>query len=308
MKKSDFLSLSDFSASELLNVLMLAQTLKKEQKENIDHSEILRGKVLTMLFEKPSLRTKLSFEIGMKQFGGHAVYFGQSEIGLGKRESVADIAKVISSMSDVLMARIFDHAVLEELAAHAQIPVINGLSDLEHPCQILADLLTIIEQKGTLEGLAISYVGDGNNNIVHSFLLASVLLKFHFRVASPPGYRVNRSLVEKAKRIDSSFAFVETSDPRTVVSNADVVVTDTWVSMGKELEREKRLAVFFPYQVNDDLMGLAKKDAIFLHCLPAHRGEEVTADVIDGPQSYVFEEAENRLHVQKAMLSYLLLR
>lgn len=283
-----------------------------------------------MIFEKPSLRTRLSFEAGMTQLGGHAIYLGPADIGLGTRESIADVAKVTSSMVDLIMARTFKHMSIVELAKHSTVPVINGLSDLEHPCQILADVMTIWEVYGKLEGLKIAYVGDCENNVTHSLALASALLGMDFVAAGPRGYHMDKKVVGQAKEIlrlsgsshrtrnaqddkralkslarSSSASVKQVVDPKEAVNGADVVVTDTWVSMGDEAEKAKRLKLFKPYQVTPKLMALAHKQAIFLHCLPAYRGNEVTAAVIDGPQSLVFQEAENRLHVQKALMLWL---
>ena len=261
-----------------------------------------------MIFEKPSLRTRVSFEAGMTQLGGHAIYLAPSDIGMGKRESVADTAKVVSSMADIIMARTFSHKTVKKLAKYSKVPVINGLSDLEHPCQILADLMTIWEVKGKLKGLTISYVGDAENNVTHSLCLGAAILGIHFKCGSPKRYWMKKNVVGNAKKIaqKTKSIILETDNPKEAVKDADVVYTDTWVSMGDEREKEKRLKIFKPFQVNKQLMRLAKKDAIFMHDLPAYRGNEVTADVIDGKQSVVFQEAENRLHVQKALLVYLL--
>ncbi len=261
-----------------------------------------------MIFEKPSLRTRLSFEIGMTQFGGHAVYLGPSDIGLGKRESVEDIAKVVSSMGDIIMARTFSHNSVIELAKHSTVPVINGLSDLEHPCQILADFQTILEVKGKLKGLTLGFVGDCDNNMVYSLALGSAILGMNFRCAAPKGYEMNQEMLTKAQELakKTKVEITQLTDPKEAVKNADVVITDTWTSMGHEQEKEQRLKIFKPYQVNNELMKLAKKDAILMHCLPAYRGNEVAPEVIDGPQSVVFQEAENRLHAQKALILYLL--
>ncbi|MBI2335110.1 ornithine carbamoyltransferase [Candidatus Daviesbacteria bacterium] len=288
-----FLSITDLTAKEIWQVFALA---KKQNKL------VLKGKSLALIFEKPSLRTRLSFEIAMTQLGGHAVYLGPSDIGLEKRESAKDVARVTSSMADMIMARVFKHKTVEKLAEYASVPVINGLSDLEHPCQALADLFTIWEIKAKIQGLKIAFVGDGENNVTHSLCLGAVMLGALFACGSPKGYWMNKDIVKKAKKYGS---VLETVDPKEAVKNADVVVTDTWVSMG-DTDKEKRMEIFKPYQVNKKLMSLAKKEAIFMHCLPAHRGEEVTADVIDGPQSVVFQEAENRLHIQKALLLWLI--
>lgn len=307
MKFRHFLSITDLSAKEILSVFRLTKKLKTQLRRTGENPELLRNKTLVMIYEKPSLRTRLSFEIGMTQLGGHAIYLGPADIGLGKRESSADVARVISRMGDIVMARTFSHSTIEELAAYSSIPVINALSDLEHPCQILADYFTVLEHKKRLKGLTIAYVGDCENNVTHSLCLGAVILGMNFRSASPKGYEINRQIVKKAKDISRNRVEVyETSSPEDAVRGADVVVTDTWVSMGDERDREMRLEIFKKYQVDQKLMSLAKRDAIFMHCLPAYRGNEVTSDVIDGPQSVVWDEAENRLHVQKALMLKLL--
>ena len=303
--KHDFLSITDLSVKEILGVFTMALKLKKEFKGKGSNKEFFKGKTLAMIFEKPSLRTRISFEAGMTQLGGHAIYLGPADIGMGKRELISDIAKVISSMADIIMARVFSHRTVEELAANSIVPVINGLSDLEHPCQILADLLTILEVKGGFDGLTIGYVGDGENNVTHSLCLASAILGINFNCGSPKGYFMNKDVVAKAKIITkkTGVKILETILPQDAVKGADVVYTDTWISMGDEAEKEKRLKIFRPYQVNEKLMSFAKKDAIFMHDLPAYRGNEVSVEVIDGPQSVVFQQAENRLHIQKAILA-----
>lgn len=263
---------------------------------------------MVMIFEKPSLRTRVSFEIGMTQLGGHAIYLAPADIGMGTREEPRDVAEVVSRMGDIIMARTFKHNTVEELAAHSSVPVINALSDLEHPCQILADLLTIQEIKGQLQGLTMVFVGDGNNNVTHTLCLAAGMLGMHFKVAAPQGYFMNKDMVQKAQKFcrQSGGSITESTSPKDVVKNADVVITDTWISMGNEAEKEKRLRIFPPYQINQELMSMAKSDAIFMHCLPAYRNKEVSANVIDGPQSVVYQEAENRLHAQKGLIAWQL--
>ena len=308
MKNKHFLSIADLSAKQIQTVLDLGQKMKHELKDKEVNQSLLAKKTLVMIFEKPSLRTRLSFEIGMTQLGGHAIYLAPSDIGLGVREEISDVAKVTASMTDIIMARVFKHETVKKLAKYSSIPVINALSDLEHPCQILADLLTILEVKKTLAGLKIAFIGDGENNVTHSLALACGMLGIHFTVASPKGYEMNKDIAQKAKKLagQTNVSIIETNDPEKAVRDADVVYTDTWVSMGDEKEKEKRIKVFSPYQVTDKLMKLAKKDAIFMHDLPAYRGNEMTKEVIDGPQSVVFQQAENRLHAQKALLVYLL--
>lgn len=299
--------MTDFTSKEIWEVLSLAKKLKNRLQESGKNSPVLENKTLVSIFAKPSLRTRLSFEIGMHQLGGHVVSFDGHEVGLDTRESTADVGKVISRMADVLMVRTCDHQILEELSQCASIPVINGLSDVEHPCQILADLLTIWEIKGKLAGLTIGYIGDAENNVTNSLYLGAALLGMNFNYAAPKGYYINEEIFKKGIQLakKSGAKIVETNDPKAAVKDVDVVITDTWVSMGDKVK--KRLEDLRPYQVNESLMKLAKKNAIFMHCLPAQRGNEVTSDVIDGPQSVVFQEAENRLHVQKALLIYLCL-
>lgn len=303
--KKDFLSIADLSAKEIWQILSLAKKLKSMK---LLAKKPLSDKQMVMLFEKPSLRTKLSFDIGFTQLGGHAVYFGPQEVGLGVRESVSDVAKVISSQADLIVARVFSHKDLKKLAQNSSISVINALSDLEHPCQTLADFLTILEVKGKLEGLTLAYVGDGENNVPHSLALGCALLGINFKCAAPKGFWMKKEIVKQAKQLSlkTKVKIFETDNPKEAVKNADVVYTDTWVSMGDEKEYKKRLEVFKLYQINQVLFNLAKKDAIFMHDMPAYRGKEVTAEVIDGPKSVVFQQAENRLHAQKALLLYIL--
>lgn len=305
-KKRHFLSITDLSAREIWDVFTLAKKLKQELKIKGGHKQFLKGKLLALVFEKQSLRTRISFEIGMAQLGGHVIYLDPRDTGIGVRESEQDIAKVLSSMADVIAARTYSHQTIVNIAENSNIPVINALSDVEHPCQALTDLFTVWEIKGKLEGLTIGYVGDGENNVAHSLCLGAAMLGVNFRCASPKGYWMDKNIVEMAKKISNS-SIVQTIEPKGAVENADVVVTDTWISMGDE-NKEERMKIFTPYQVNASLMKYAKKDAIFMHCLPAYRGNEVTSDIIDGPQSVVFQEAENRMHVQKALLLYLLKR
>lgn len=301
------LSMTDLSSAHMRTLFGLAKQLKKETDAGMSRS-VLAGKTLVMIFEKPSLRTRLSFEIAMTQLGGHAVYLSPSDIGMGKRETIADVARVVSSMGDVIMARVFSHATLGELAAHAGVPVINALSDWEHPCQSLADLFTLWERKKARMGQKIAFVGDGENNVTHSLAIAAATWGMNMAVASPKKYWMNPSVVAVAQKLHKKSAgcLVQTEDPVVAVQEADVVYTDTWVSMGDEKEKDTRLSVFAPYQVTPKLMSYAKPDAYFLHDLPAYRGNEVTSEVIDGPQSLVFEQAENRLHIQKALLLWVL--
>jgi ornithine carbamoyltransferase len=304
--KKDFLSVSDFSTSELQNILDLAIILKREYFAS-GNIPLFKNKVLAMIFSKPSLRTRISFDMAMRHLGGDALFISPDEIGLGKRESIADVARVLSGYVQGIMARVFDHAHVVELAKWAEIPVINGLSDYNHPCQAMADLLTIQEQFQSLRGLKIAYIGDGNNVAV-SLMHASAKLGMDFVIASPEGYDINPqaafSAREFCKESGSSLFFLR--DPQEAAKGADVIYTDTWTSMGQEAELKKREQVFPPYQVNQAMMKLAKPTAIFMHCLPAHRGQEVTNEVADGPQSAIFKQAHNRLHAQKAILVKLL--
>lgn len=309
MKKSKhFLSITDLTAKEIWQILIMAKKLKKELKGKGRNNHLLKNKQMVMLFEKPSLRTKLSFDLAMNQLGGHCVYFGDQEIGLGKREKISDVSKVISSMADLIVARVYSHNALEELSLYSNVSVINALSDLEHPCQALADLLTIWEIKGKLENLTVTFVGDGDNNVPHSLFLGCALLGINFNCASPYGYWMNKEFVKQGKKIArvTGAKILETEDSKEAVKNADVVYTDTWVSMGDEAEQNKRFEIFKKYQVNQNLMNLAKKDAIFMHDMPAYRENEVTSGVIDGSHSVIFQQAENRLHAQKALIIYLM--
>lgn len=306
--KKDFLSITDLSPKAIWEIFSMAKKLKNDFNQSGDIKDDLKKKCLIMIFEKPSLRTRLSFEIGMTKLGGHSVHLGRNDIRMGTRESISDIAKVASSMGEIMMARTFKHETIKELARNAKIPVINGLSDLEHPCQILADFMTIWEIKGELKNLKIAFVGDGANNVTHSLCLGTAMLGVSFACASPKGYWMKQEVVNKAKRfaIKTKTAIIETTNPKEAVKNADIVYTDTWISMGEEIERDERIKMFTPYRVNKELIKIAKKDAIFMHDLPAYRGEEVTADVIDGPQSVVFQQAENRMWVQMALILHLL--
>jgi len=298
----DCLTLAEFSSDEARLLLEEAAKTKFLQRSRISYRP-LRGRTLAMVFQKPSNRTRVSFEVGMYQLGGHALYLNPDEIQLGKRETPSDTGRVLARYIDAIMVRTFDHGELEELAAAADVPVINGLSDDHHPCQALADLLTVREEFGSLEGVKISYVGDGNN-VAHSLAIACALTGAELTIAHPEGHAPDNGVVKLAGTLGASPTLTE--DPREAVSGARAVYTDVWASMGQESEADDRRKNFVPYRIDEDLMSLAAEDAIFLHCLPAHRGEEVTAEVIDGPRSRVFDQAENRLHAQKALL-YLLL-
>lgn len=304
--KKDFLAITDYSSEELQEMLDLAIALKKEHFAG-GNKPLFKGKVLAMIFQKPSLRTRMSFDMAMRHMGGDALYLSPSEIGLGQRESIADIARVISGYVDAIMARVFDHAHVLELAKWSSIPVINGLSDYNHPCQGMADALTILEEFGSLKGLNVTFVGDGNNVAV-SLLHICAKLGANFTLASPEGYDMIPEAIELGKKIarESGSSVNFQRDPHAAVKNAHVIYTDTWTSMGQEAETEKRKAVFPPYQVNKQLVSEADKDVIVLHCLPAHRGQELTDEVADGEHSRIFPQAHNRLHAQKAVLVKLL--
>jgi ornithine carbamoyltransferase len=303
LRGRDFLDLADFTPEELKGLLRLALVLKQKQKSG-ERVRILEGKTLGLIFEKASTRTRVSFEVGMFQLGGHALFLSSHDTQLGRGEPIADTARVLSRYVDGIMIRTFGHHIVEELAHYATVPVINGLTDLHHPCQVLADVMTILEHKGRLEGITVAYVGDGNN-MAHSWLVGAPLFGMHLRVAAPPGYACDEGVAARAKELAARAGteLVLCEDPREAVAGADVIYTDVWTSMGQEAEREERLRAFAGYQVNETLCAAAAPDYLFMHCLPAHRGEEVAAEIIDGPHSVIFDEAENRLHVQKAILA-----
>jgi len=298
----DCLTLAEFAPGEVRLILDEAQKLKMLRRSRIPFRPLF-GKTLAMVFQKPSNRTRVSFEVGMYHLGGHALPLSPQEIQIGKRETPSDTGRVLARYIDAIMVRTFDHEELEELATAADVPVINGLSDSHHPCQALADLLTVREELGELEGVKITYVGDGNN-VAHSLALGCALTGAQLTIAHPEGHGPDPRVIGLAAKLGNAPTITE--DPQEGVAGARVVYTDVWASMGQEAEAEERKKKFMPYQVNDELMSRAAPGAIFLHCLPAHRGEEVTAGVIDGPRSRVFDQAENRLHAQKALL-YLLL-
>ncbi|MGA3094346.1 MAG: ornithine carbamoyltransferase [Dehalococcoidales bacterium] len=302
MQTKDFLSVSDLTDTDLKLLLADAVELK-----SMGWTTALSHKTLALLFEKPSLRTRISFEMAMRQLGGQVIYLSPAEVGLGKRESVPDVARVLARYVDVIAARTFSHETLEVLGSYADIPVINALSDREHPCQALADLLTVFEHKGDLKGLTLAFIGDGNN-VAASLALACGLAGMNFNIASPEGYALNSSILERAQILaEASGVEIEYGcDPRLAVRGADVVYTDTWTSMGQEAENTIRIKAFSGFQVDSALMSLADADAIFMHCLPAHRGQEVSDEVIESRASVVFDQAENRLHAQKAVLAQLL--
>jgi len=302
-----FLSAADLSREEAEALLGRARALKAEWRDGGHRSLPLQGKTLALVFEKPSLRTRVAFEAGMTQLGGHGSYLSANDIDMGGRESVPDVARNLSRWVQVIAARVFRHATVAELARHSRVPVINALCDREHPCQALADLLTIKEKKGQLSGLKLAFVGDGNN-VCHSLMFGCAKVGIDVAVVTPKGYEPKEEIISLAKQdaLKHGVSINITNDPVEAVKDADVVVTDVWASMGQEAEQAQRAQDFAPYQVNDKLVSHARPDYIFLHCLPAHRGEEVVEDIIDGPNSVVWDEAENRLHTQKALLAMLL--
>jgi len=305
-KGRDFLSLSDYSADEIYYLLETAIVLKRRWMIG-EKIEILSGKTLAMLFEKPSLRTRVSFEMAMHQLGGKAMYIGPQEVGLGKREAIKDVAMVLDRMVEAVMIRTFSHDNLIQMAKYSKIPIINGLSDLHHPCQILGDLLTILEKKGTLKNQKISYFGDGNN-VCHSWLVAAGILGLKLTICSPNSYQPQTDIWDWAqeKGCNSGAAIVYEANPLVAAQDADVIYTDVWASMGKESEMEERIAHFKKLKVNQNLLDKAHPEAIVLHCMPAHRNLEITDEVMDGPQSVIIDEAENRLHAQKALLALIM--
>lgn len=303
--KKDFLSVLDLTKEEIIKTFEIAKDMKADRKK---YSEALKGEALALIFEKPSLRTRTSFDIGIQQLGGYSLYLSPNEISLGKRESVHDVAKNLERMVQGIMIRTFGHNIVEDMAKFARVPIINGLTDYSHPCQAMADFLTIYEKRnGDLKGMKLTYVGDGNN-VAHSLMDAGARLGVDVTVNCPKGYEPNMiafaDAVEAAKETGAKIQVVH--DPKEACKGADVIYTDVWASMGQEEEAAARKKIFMPFQVNDTMMSWANKDAYFMHCLPAHRGDEVTDSVIDSAQSIVFDEAENRLHVQKAIMFQLM--
>jgi len=298
--KKDVLKISDLTKSEIETLLNRAVALKAGEDAN---ASTLVGRNIGLFFEKPSTRTRLSFEAGIYQLGGNAICMTPDELQLGRGETIADTGRTISLYLNAFMMRTFSHATLETLAANSTIPVINGLSDIHHPCQALADVMTLLEKKGTLEGLKIAFIGDGNN-VCNSLIEAAAILGFHLTIACPEGFEPHSEILENSRSLAKSEIIV-LRDPREAAGMADAVYTDVWVSMGQEKEAEHKKKKFKGYQINAKLLSCAKKDAVVLHCLPAHRGEEITDEVMDGPQSVVFDQAENRLHTQKALLEML---
>lgn len=302
MSKRDLLNFESWSRDEIEAILGLAQDLKKKQKQGVMH-RLLDGKGLGMLFEKPSLRTRVTFEAGMVQLGGHAVFLSPTEVQMGVRETPEDCARSLSRWVDMIVVRTFAQTTLEEMASAASVPVINALTDLYHPCQVLADCLTLLEHKEKLEGLKITFIGDGNN-MVHSWMEAAEKIPFSFALACPKGYEPNRDIEARVKRTGADVTV--THSIKDALRGADAVYTDVWTSMGQEWDVATRLKAFHDYQVNDRVLGMAKKDAVVMHCLPAHRGQEITDKVLESPQCIAFDQAENRLHAQKAVMVWLL--
>ena len=304
--KRDLVSIRDLARQEIEGLFVLTSDVKDRLTRDEPHP-ILRGRTLALIFEKPSLRTRVTFEVAMTHLGGHAIYLAPQDIRLGARETVEDAARNLSRWVDGIVARTFDHGVVEQLAQHAEVPVINGLTDLLHPCQVLSDLFTLREKRGALGGLRVAFIGDGNN-VCNSWLTGAAKTGIHLTVACPKGYEPNRDVAAKAREeAAATGATLDIMhDPVRAAREADVLYTDVWTSMGQEAERDQRLRDFQGFQVNQALVDLARKDVVVMHCLPAHRGEEITEEVMDGPHSIILDQAENRLHVQKAILVTLL--
>ncbi|HBI24561.1 MAG TPA: ornithine carbamoyltransferase [Nitrospiraceae bacterium] len=304
--KRDFLAMHDFTTKEIEHLLIRAKELKALQKKGVEQP-LLKGKTLGLLFEKQSTRTRVSFEVAIFQLGGYSLYLSPAQIQMGRGEEVRDTAKVFSRYIDAVVIRTFSHEIIEEWARHSDIPVINGLTDLHHPCQVISDMLTILEKKNRISGIRLAYIGDGNN-VAHSLVEGAALTGIEIRVASPEGYEPDEVIIDNAKRLakETGAVIKVMQDPSEAAEGADVVYTDVWTSMGLEAEEDDRRSIFQRYQVNRDLMERAKKDAIIMHCLPAHRGEEITNDMMESQMAVVFDQAENRLHVQKALLEMLM--
>jgi len=300
--KRDFLAVTDFSAEEVLEVFKKTEELKKDR-----FRECFKNKAVGLIFQKPSLRTRVSFQVGVWQLGGQCMSLSPAEVNIGVRESIKDAAQTLARYLDLVVARVFKHKDVVDLARYAQIPVINGLSDLYHPCQALADIFTVKEKRGPLKGLTLTYVGDGNN-VCHSLLQITSLMGMHVRVAAPKGFAPQKDVLNEVQALakNAGSSIVVTQDPKEAAHGTDVLYTDVWASMGQEKEAARRARIFKKYQINKELLALAKKDALVMHCLPAHRGSEITDEVMDSPNSVVFDEAENRLHVQKAIMMKLL--
>ena len=309
MKGRHLVSLDDFSTEEIYEVFLMTDRLKLDHLVRVPSlMRVLEGRSLAMIFEKPSTRTRISFEVGIGALGGHALYLSPKDLQVGRGETIADTARVISRYCDGIMARVFKHETVAELAKYSSVPVINGLSDMEHPCQVLTDFYTIKEKLGAIEHCRFSYIGDGANNMAHSLMLGAAKLGCHMKVITPEGYDPNQEILDRAQSLaEKKNCTIELErDPAAGVSSADIVYTDVWTSMGQEAENEVRREVFHPYQVNEELLAKAPPKCFVMHCLPAHRGEEITDEVVDGPQSVVFDQAENRMHVQKAIMALLM--
>ncbi len=300
----DFLSISDWSVEDLEGIFTLTAELKQKQKEGTPH-RLLEGQTLGMIFEKSSTRTRISFEVGMYQLGGHALFLHSGNTQMGRGEPIKDTARVMARYCDGIMIRTFSHAVVEEFAQHSYVPIVNGLTDLCHPCQVMADLFTVIEHKQDYRNLKYCWIGDGNN-MANSWINAAATFGFELRVATPANYQPNAEVIAKARQ--AGVKLLLTADPREAAAGADVLNTDVWASMGQEAEQQEREQAFKGFQINSDLLKLAAPEAVVMHCLPAHRDEEITDEVMEGPQSIIFDEAENRLHVQKAILATLMAR
>jgi len=300
----DFLSISDWSVEDLEGIFTLTAELKQKQKEGTPH-RLLEGQTLGMIFEKSSTRTRISFEVGMYQLGGHALFLHSGNTQMGRGEPIKDTARVMARYCDGIMIRTFSHAVVEEFAQHSYVPIVNGLTDLCHPCQVMADLFTVIEHKQDYRNLKYCWIGDGNN-MANSWINAAATFGFELRVATPANYQPNAEVITKARQ--AGVKLLLTADPREAAAGADVLNTDVWASMGQEAEQQEREQAFKGFQINSDLLKLAAPEAVVMHCLPAHRDEEITDEVMEGPQSIIFDEAENRLHVQKAILATLMAR
>lgn len=302
MSKRDLINFAGLSRREFDSILTLAGELKRKQRRGVAH-RLLAGKSLALVFEKPSLRTRATFEIGMNQLGGSVFFMGPAEVGLGTRETPADCARSLARWVDLIAVRTFTQGTLEEMASYSSVPVINALTDLYHPCQVLADCQTLIEHRGKLDGLKICFIGDGNN-MVHSWLEAAALVPFTFTLACPKGYEPDGDILAKARAAGAKVAV--TQSVAEAVNGADAIYTDVWTSMGQEEEAQRRRRAFRDYQVNAEVVGTAKQDALVMHCLPAHRGEEITHEVLESPRCVAFDQAENRLHAQKAVMAWLL--
>ncbi len=307
MRRKSLLSIADLTLEEVNQIFDLSRRLKQERLAGMSHRHILKDKKIALIFEKPSTRTRVSFEVGAYELGMYPLYLSSRDLQLGRGETISDTIKVLERYVDGVMARVFEHEKLVQMRDNSNIPIINGLSDLLHPCQVLADLFTILEKKGTFKGKRMVYIGDGSNNMAHSLLIGSGKVGLNITIISPSGFKPNAEILELAKDLAKKHSSsIEITDDIEAVKGADIVYTDVWASMGQEEEAEKRKERFMKYQVNSDLMKKAADDAIFMHCLPAHRGEEVTDEVADSPQSVIFDEAENRLHVQKAIMAFLM--